>query len=297
MELRHLRYFVAIVEEQSITRAAERLRVTQPGVSAQLRQLERELGQPLLDRTPRGLHLTAAGEAFLPYARSALEAAASGAASVSALSDLVTGHLMIGMVSTISSIALDLPELLAGFHAEYSGIDITLSEAASAELLGGLNDGRPDIAIVGLGPAPLPKGIETIELMHEQLVAVIPDCRRGKSLQIHLGDLVDQPLIAPRTGTGLRALLDAAFADAQLRPRIAFESGDPGLLLRLALTGLGAAIVPESVATRHGGGVTAASLIPRIDGRIGLAWSENRSLSPAAQAFITHVRRTIDTTT
>src|SRR5579862_5105159 len=107
MEIRQLEYLVAVVEEASFTRAAERLHVAQPGVSAQIRQLERELGQPLLDRSSRVTRLTEAGKAVLPFARAALSAAAGARTAVDELAGLLRGHVTIGMVVQCAS--LDIP--------------------------------------------------------------------------------------------------------------------------------------------------------------------------------------------
>src|ERR1700722_19343700 len=98
MELRHLRYFVTVVEEASFTRAATRLHVAQPGISAQIRQLERELGEELFDRSGRPLRLTQAGEAVLPYARDALAAADGVRRMVDEMSGLLRGRVALGMV-------------------------------------------------------------------------------------------------------------------------------------------------------------------------------------------------------
>lgn len=289
MELRHLRYFVAVVEEQNFTRAAERLHVAQPGVSAQLRQLERELGEPLLDRADRTVRLTAAGAAFLPYARAALDAVESGTASVAALVGLVEGRLRIGSVATISSGTLDLPGLLAEFHAEHPGVDIVLTGNATADLIADIQQGRVDVAFMGLG-LRLPEEVIVSEVVRERLVAVLPPGARRAPKRLRIADLADRPLIIPRPGTGLRDRLDSAFATAGVRPRIAVESGEPNLLLDLALAGLGTAIVPASVvARRNDPSLRVAALQPRVDGTIALGWHRDRPLSPAARAFISHV--------
>src|SRR5664280_3481936 len=108
MELRQLEYFVAVVEEASFTKAALRVHVAQPGVSAQVRRLERELGQELLDRSGRTVQPTAAGVAVLPYARAALADAAGVRLAIDELTGLTRGHLTIGTVTSISPEDLDL---------------------------------------------------------------------------------------------------------------------------------------------------------------------------------------------
>src|SRR5690348_5879990 len=113
MELRHLQYLVAVAEEANFTRAAARVHVAQPGVSAQIRQLERELGQQLLDRSGRRVTVTAAGAAVLPHARAALAAVTAVRDAVDELTGLLRGRISIGTVTSISSEGFDLPVLLA----------------------------------------------------------------------------------------------------------------------------------------------------------------------------------------
>ena len=131
MELRQLQYLVAVADEASFTRAAARAHVAQPGVSAQIRRLERELGQLLLDRSGGTVRVTEAGAAVLPYARAALAAVDAVRDTVDALAGLTRGHVTAGIVGAISSPDLDLPGLLAGFHRDHPGIEITLTEAGS----------------------------------------------------------------------------------------------------------------------------------------------------------------------
>ncbi|WP_223627281.1 LysR family transcriptional regulator [Microbacterium sp. EST19A] len=289
MEMRHLRYLIAVAEEQSFTRAAERLHVSQPGVSAQVRQLERELGQQLLDRTGRTVVLTAAGETFLPYARAALDAAASGAASVDALTGLIRGHLRLG-IGTINSTAFDLPRLLAVFHDEHPGIDITLHEDATSNLVSALHEGHVDAAFLGLVQLPIGEDIRVIELVRDPLVAVLTiEAAQGYS-RIPIAALADTPLIAPRSGSAVRELLGTAFIAAGIQPRIVFESGDPNMLVRLSHAGLGTAIVPASVLARYADPrFTGLPLDPHLDARIGLAWRGRGPQSPATGAFIHHL--------
>src|SRR5262245_59626815 len=124
MELRQLEYLVAVADEANFTRAAAKVHVATPGVSAQIRQLERELGTPLLNRTSNGVTPTQAGAAVLPYARAALAAVAGARTVVDELTGLLRGQVRIGMVT---SHPVDLPHLLATFHDQHPGVEITLN--------------------------------------------------------------------------------------------------------------------------------------------------------------------------
>jgi len=289
MELRQLQYFVAVVDEGGFTRAAARLHVAQPGVSAQIRRLERELGQELLDRSGRTVRVTEVGAAVLPHARAALAALAEVRLAVDERSGLVRGRVAVGMVVACSS--LDLPALLADFHREHPGVEITLIEANSDGLVQALQAGQLDLALVGLATAA-PAGIETQRIVDEALVAAVSrDDPLAARRSIPLEALRERPLISLPRGTGLRTCLDAACAAAGFEPRPAFEASDPGLLAQLASRGLGMAILPESVADAHRAELHKLEIIrPRLRSRIELAWRATGPVGPAARALIRHAR-------
>src|SRR5439155_687121 len=157
MELRQLEYFVAVAEEQSFTRAAERVHISQSGVSAQIRQLERELGAELFDRSGRTVTLTVAGKAALEHARAALAAAQSLGQAVGEVTDLIRGQLTVGMVTGCT--ITPLFDALAGFHAEHPGVVITLREGGSADLIERVRKGSADIALVSTGSSR-PSGLQ-----------------------------------------------------------------------------------------------------------------------------------------
>lgn len=290
MELRQLEYFVAVAEEAGFTRAAARLHVAQPGVSAQIRQLERELGQPLFDRSGRTVRLTEVGAAVLPYARAALAAVAGARLAVDELTGLLRGHVTIGTIDWIRS--LDLPGMLAGFHRDHPDVEITVVQEDSAALTEGLRAGRIDLAFLSLGADP-PEGVATRVVIEQELVAAVarahPLARRST---ITLRALAGESLICLPKGTGLRSVLDAAFADAGLRPRVAFEAGEPPVLAEIAAHGLGVAVLPESAARDRPDDLRALPVVrPRLTGRIALAWRAEGPRGPAARALIARARR------
>src|SRR5271156_853774 len=170
MEIHQLQYFVAVAEEASFTKAAARVHVAQPGVSAQVRRLESELGQQLLDRSDRSVRLTEAGTTILPYARAALDAVANARLAIDELAGLVRGQVTVGMVS---GCALPLlAQLLAEFHQAYPGVSIALTEENSDRLVELLNQGQLDLALIGAAGAAT-VGAETAVIADEELVAVV----------------------------------------------------------------------------------------------------------------------------
>ena len=269
MELRQLEYFVAVVEEASFTRAAERVLVAQSGVSAQVRKLERELGQELLQRGGRTVTLTEAGAAVLPFARDALAAVAGARAAVEELTGLLRGHVRVGMVT--AGPAVTMTGLLDGFHRAHPEVEITLTEDDSASLLAAVRDGTLDLACASLGPEP-PAGVETQVIIDAAIVAAVaPDHPLAARDALTLEELAEHPLICLPRGTGVRAILEAA----GVRARIAFEASDTGVLAQLAARGLGVAILPEPAAA---GPAHARARAARAD-RAGLA----RRRSPRAR--------------
>jgi len=288
MELRQLEYFVAVAEEANFTRAAERVHVAQPAISAQIQRLERELGERLLDRTRRTVRLTAAGEAALPHARAALAAVADIQVAIDELTDLVRGTVTIG---TVTSHSVDIPTLLADFHAEHPQVEITLSTDNSDALIENVRTGRLDAAIVSVGSDERPEGLDvevvTDEAIHAA-VAQADDLASHKT--IRLTDLADRQIIALPVGAGVRHQFDAACARAGVTPRIAFEASTPLALAELAERGLGVAIVPASV-PRGRDGLHALPIVPQLRGRLVLAWRSGGPMSPAARVLVDRARR------
>jgi len=295
MELRQLQYLVDVIDEASFTRAAAKAHVAQPGVSAQIRRLERELGHTLLDRTGGTVSPTDAGAAIVPYARIVLNAVADLRQTADALTGLVRGHLTVGMIASIASPQVDLPGLLTGFHRQYPGIEITLTEAASDQLLAALTEGVLNVAFISLGPEAVAGDIETRVLATEPLVVVVgPDHPLAARKSVSFGALREHALISLPPGSGLRSHIDAACAAAGFRPLIAFEASDPRLLLQLASRGLGAALLPASAAAAGPSPLRVLGLHrPQVTGRIALAWRAGHPVSPATRAFLDHAERTL----
>jgi DNA-binding transcriptional LysR family regulator len=291
MELRHLQYLVAVAEEGSFTRAAARVHVAQPGVSAQIQQLEREVGHRLLDRSGRSVRLTAAGAAVLPHARAALAAVARMRSVADELTGLLRGHLTIGTITSINSDRLDLPAFLAEFHRDHPAIEITLTTDDSEGLIASLRNGQLDLAVLGLGRGS-PPGLDVHVITSERLVvAVAPEHPLARRATVTLSGLVRYPLICLPRGTAIRSSVEAACAGAGLTPDIRFEAADPRVLAELAARGLGAAVVPQSITDARRSRLRAVAITrPALHGRIALAWQPNEATSAAARELIRRAR-------
>ncbi|MDT6985787.1 LysR family transcriptional regulator [Streptomyces lusitanus] len=288
MELRQLEYFVAVAEEQNFTRAAERVHISQSGVSAQIRQLERELGAELFDRSARTVALTPAGKAALEHARDALAAAGAVGQAVDEVTDLIRGRISVGMVTGCT--ITPLFEALAAFHAAHPGVEITLLEDASDRLADGVRTGALDLALIGAA-ARTPDGLEALTVISERLVAAVPP---GHPLEqrrrVTLRDLTAHPVVCMPRGSGLRAVLDQACAAQGVQPSIALEASAADAIAGLAARGLGVAVLSESMADTYRDRLTAHVIADAdIPALLALVWRPAHN--PALRALLSHCRR------
>ena len=282
MDLRQLSYFVAVAEERQFTRAADRVSVAQPAVSAQIRRLERELGETLFHRDRRAVTLTAAGETLLPHARAALAAAEGGRDSIASLRGMLHGRLRIGVAGPVDS---RLAVTLGAFHRAHPAIEIALTSLQNQPLLSAIAEGGIDAGVVGVGAQPLPPEVRARVVAVEPLVLGVrrDDPLSGRA-RISLADLREASMITLTPGSGLRTVLENACHDAGFSPRITAETGDLGSLVELVAAGLGVAVVPRSAADRRD--VTVVPITrPRLQRRTALAWNP-ASVSPAGRAFL-----------
>ena len=299
MELRQLRYFVTVVEEANFTRAAARLHLAQPGLSAQIRQLERELGQRLLDRSGRTVTPTPAGAAVLPVARATLAHAEQIRHIADEFTGLLRGHVRVSTVSGVSTGEFDLAAVLARFHEDHPRVEISLTESDSDRMVAELTRGELDIAMVGLTGGELDPHIATDVMIDVRIVGAVATDAPDPTGELALTDLRDRPLICLTHGTGVRGLLERHCAAAGFTPNVTFEAAAPPLLLRLAAHGLGLAVVPElTPAEATAFGVRTLPIVePELRGRLALAWHTGRPLSPPAKVLLGQlrlaVRRTI----
>jgi DNA-binding transcriptional LysR family regulator len=282
MELRQLTYFVAVAEEGQFTRAAARVNVAQPAISAQIRRLERELGETLFVRDPRTAGLTAAGAALLPHARAALAAAERGRDTIASLRGLLHGRLRVGVSGPGDR---RLATALGAFHRAHPAIEIAVVEGRNDPLVEALAAGELDAALIGLRDRLLPPRLSARVVATEPLVVAVacdhPLARRGR---VTLARLRDEPIATLARGTGLRAVLEGACRAAGFEPRIVAEASELGALAALAGAGLGVAPMPRSGAA--GADVVVLELTrPRLSRRTALAWNAERA-TPAARAFL-----------
>lgn len=274
---------VCVAEEGRFTRAAARLHVAQPSVSSAVAALEQELGAPLFHRERNQVTLTGAGEAFLPWARQALADCEAGTAAVRDLLGLRRGRLALG--STPSLTTNLLPPILTAFHAAYPGLDLTLHEAGSQDLVDRLEKGEMDLAVLIL-PVNRPL-VETVQLKEEELVlAVHKDHELAGRRSVRIAELEQTPLVMFKDGYDLRETTLSACRRAGFAPKLVVQGLEMDGALAMAAAGVGAAVVPES-AVPVGGPLRAVRFRnAALKRTIGLASRRDRPLSRAAEAFV-----------
>lgn len=283
MELQQLRYAVAIAEEQSFTRAAQRCFVVQSALSRQIKSLESELGVRLFARTSRKVEVTPAGEAFVKQARLCLQAAERAKASAAAAHGQIRGSLTIGVIPTVT--AVDIAAVLGAFRRSYPEVGVHVRTGGSDEFLRRIAAGQLDVGVLGLAEGVTPRGVQTRELSQERLVAVLSEGHRlAGRRRLRLKDLADEPFVDFPEGSSGREQSDLAFDRARLRREVSLEVNTADLLTGLVRQGLGVALVAPSVAREAPGCVC----IPVSDGPVRveyLAW-DSFNPSPVAQVFV-----------
>ncbi|HEV2639659.1 MAG TPA: LysR family transcriptional regulator [Actinocrinis sp.] len=293
MELRQLEYFIAVAEEANFTRAAERVRISQSGVSAQLKQLELDLGAPLIDRSGRTATVTAAGAAALGPARAALASVQAVRKAVDEVTGLVRGRLTVGMVTACT--VTPLFDALAAFHHTHPGIEISLFEDNSDRLLDAVLTGAADLALIAASDSGLeeyagPGGLGAARIVRERIVAAVPP---GHPLtapdRVTLADVAAHPIVSLPPGAGIRAVFEEACVACDLQPEIAFQASAPAAVADLAARGLGVAVLSETTAAPHAERLTAL-VIDDVEIRAVLALVWSRSVNPALRELLVHCR-------
>lgn len=261
MELRHLRYFVAVAEALHFRRAAEKLGIQQPPLSMQIRQLEAEIGTPLFRRAQRRVELTDAGRSFLEDARSLLAQAqaAAGRARRAALGE--HGRLRVGMINSAPFHPLIL-RILREYRERHAGVAMTLEETSTPDLAERIRANALDIAFVRplLDETP---GLITEHLFDEPVLLALP---KGHPLarrrNISLGALSLEPfvLFSRPVGSGLHDQIISACHRAGFSPRVTQEASQVTSIVNLVAAGLGVSLVPASIRKIHSEGIVYRAL-------------------------------------
>jgi DNA-binding transcriptional LysR family regulator len=285
MDLRRLRLFLAVVDHGTFTAAAEAEHVAQPAVSLAVRELEAEVGTPLLVRSRHGAALTVAGEALVPPARQALRDLEHAAAAVAAVTGLVAGRLDL---TTLPTLAADpVAELVGRFRGAHPGVTVRLAAPNGLdELAGDVRSGRAELGITEEGPAN--HGLEELRLGEQELLAVSPPGGDRGSMRIERFGGV--PLVLSPPGSSQREVVEMALTAGGVVPQIAVETAQREALIPLVLAGAGTTFLPSRLAEAAGRlGATVRPTVPRLRRTIVLVHRRG-TLGPASARFIALAR-------
>ena len=292
MELRQLRYLLALAEERHFTRAAAREHIAQPALSQQIRRLEDEIGLALVQRTTRRVALTEAGELLVARARRILAEVDAAQTELQGLRGVQTGHVTVGAMHTMGPVDVSLA--LAIFHERHPGVELTVREQSSEELAEMLRVDELDLAFLSVTERIESHGLGLQQLVCEELVAVLPTTHRlARRRRVRMAELSDEEFISYRDGSRLREVLVSAGRAAGYEPRVTLESNESQRIRRLVARGLGVAILPRSDAEGPGDEIAVVTLIsPGLTRDITLAWRQGRRHAPAAAEFLELARET-----
>ena len=261
MELRHIRYFLAVAEERNVTRAAEKLGIGQPPLSQQIHALEREMGIPLFRRTGHGVVLTEAGEAFSIDAKRLLEDAQHAVQKAQRAGRGETGHMNIGFTGSAAFNPV-VPNMFQQFRQSYPDVGLTLKEGNTAQLLEYLEEGRLDLAFVRPG-GQTPPGIVLYSVAVEPMKIVLPVTHRLASQRtLPLKALANEPfvLIPREASPRLHDEIIEACRKAGFEPTLGQQAPQLSSVVNLVAAGFGISLVPASVCQLRVSGVVYADI-------------------------------------
>jgi DNA-binding transcriptional LysR family regulator len=292
VELRQLATFVAVAEEGSFTRAADRLHVVQSAVSAGVRKLEKELGARLFDRSTHSIRLTDSGRALLPEARATLAAAQAARDAVDEAAGGLRGTVVLGTMQAQGMRAIDLAGLLAAFRAEHPGVEVQIRHSGgSSEMAREVREGGLDLAFVAL-PGDGPPGLELIPLAQEPIMLAVPPAHPlAENADIEPAALRDETLVDLPAGWGIRMAVDRSFAAAGVTRTIAYEVNDTATMVEFIRNGLAIGLLPRSLVES----TDDITFVPIRDHppqfQTAIAIPANRRLSAATRAMLETVKR------
>ena len=292
MEFRHLRYFLAVADALHFTKAAEGLPVSQPALSAQIKQLEQEVGVPLFDRVGRSVQLTRAGSIFREHAKRALREMELAQVAIAEEEGLQRGTLTVGVVQTVN--AYLTPEIVGRFSALHPHVSLKLDELSGPDIEAGVRSGMLEVGI-GFVPAGSER-IDSQPLFEEDFMLIVsPRHRLAARRQVTLAALADEPLVLLPDIFCTRRLLDASFDQAGIFPKVVVEMNSIEGILATVKTSTLATVLPRLSLGLEGNdglrGIPLRNPTPRRG--VGLLWKKGGYQSKAAQALAEQVRKVV----
>jgi LysR family hydrogen peroxide-inducible transcriptional activator len=284
MEIHQLRYFVAVAEEGSFSRAAARVRVAQPSLSQQIRKLEAEVGQPLFDRLPRSVVLTEAGHCLIDYARKILSSIDDARRCVAELKAEIGGKLAVGAIPTIAPYVL--PKLVRKFQEHYPAVTLEIVEDVTDGITRRIEAGELDVALASTcQPSPT---LRRESLGNEPLLALVPEGHPlAKKIQVEMDDLKSQRFLLLHEMHCLSRQVHHLLESRHLQPEIALAGSQLGTIANMVAAGIGVSIVPQLMVNHQAtpGCVSRPFAPPVPERELNLLYNPLRFQSKAAGAF------------
>ncbi len=284
MEIHQLRYFVAVAEEGSFSRAAAKVRVAQPSLSQQIRKLEAEVGQPLFDRLPRSVVLTEAGHCLIDYARQILASIVEARRCVDELKGEVAGELAVGAIPTIAPYVL--PGLVRKFQEHYPQVTLEIVEDVTEGITRRVEAGELDVALASTcQPSPT---LRRESLGNEPLLALVPEGHPlAKKTLVELDDLKSQRFLLLHEMHCLSQQVHHLLEGRHLQPEIALAGSQLGTIVNMVAAGIGVSIVPQLMVSHQAtpGCVSLPFAPPVPERELNVLYNPLRFQSKAAAAF------------
>jgi DNA-binding transcriptional LysR family regulator len=294
MELRHLRYFVAVAEAENVSRAAVKLHLSQPALSRQIRDLEGEMGFSLFKRSAKSVRLTDAGRVFLEEARGILDRVGQAVESARVIAKGEAGELHVGYAPTLA--ARILPPTLRAFQAGNPGVRVKLHDLSTGEMLEGLCEGRLQLAFLVRPATAGLRGLRFEELMRDPLrLAVAPDHPFARKQVVKLEEAAHEAFIvySRKDYPDHHDLLNEVFSAGHGRLRIAEEHDGVSSLISAVEAGNGVALVSQSIACIAGVRMKLIALVPEPRPLVvGIGFPRGR-VAPAAEGFVRCARKAV----
>ena len=290
MELRQLRYFCAVAETASFSRAAQQTHVSQPSLSQQIQKLEQELGVRLFDRLGRTVRLTEPGRLFLPRARNILHEVEAASSNIQEHATEIGGTVSMGVIPTVAPYFL--PRRLAVFSRKYPSVRVNVVEEITPLLLEALRAGRVDVAILALPLTARGHEFVPFPIVTEKLFAALPKGHRlAKRRHVALEQLREEPFLLLRDGHCFRDTALDLCKQARMHPKVVFESGQFSSILSMVAAGMGVSIVPHMAVDTH---ISDCRFVPLGNGEaqrtIGAVVLRGRMLTRAQTALVEQLR-------
>ena len=284
MDIRALRYFVELVREKSFTRASEKLFVTQPTISKMIRNMEEELGQPLLNREGHSFTLTDSGQVLFAHGQLILAQMQQLEAELADLQSLQHGRLALGIPPMVSHVYADL---IRAYRSRYPKVELSIVEYGGRRIEQAVLEGELDLAITML-PTREEGVLSALELDCYPIQVVLPDLPRWRGdSEIRLADLQEEPFLLYTQAFTLSERLEQACQQAGFVPQVAARSSQWDFLTAMVRSGMGVAFLPEPICRRlTPDGLVLRPLLPELSWRLGVIWPAKRYLSRTAEAWL-----------